>query len=53
MDWRVLVAGFVVCVGLVAGWSATETVGGAVSAAGLISALFAVGWLVDRYVYGL
>lgn len=53
MDWRLIVAGFVVCVGLAVGWNDTGTVGGAILVAGLISALFVVGWLIDTYVYGL
>lgn len=53
MDWRFVVAAFVVGVGLIVGWRETGSVGGAVVAAGLLSALFVVGWLVDRYVYGL
>lgn len=53
MDWRLIVAGFVVCVGLVVGWSDTRTVGGAIFAASLVSALFVVSWLIDKYVYGL
>lgn len=53
MDWRFIVAGFVIAVGLVVGWMDTGTVGGAVVTAGLFSALFVVGWLVDRYVYDI
>lgn len=53
MDWRFVVAGFVVASGLVVGWWDTGTVGGAVFAAGLFSALFVLGWLVDRYVYDI
>lgn len=53
MDWRLVVAGFVVLVGLVVGWRDTGTVSGAIFATGLLSALFAVGWLIDKYVYGL
>jgi len=53
MDWRLVVAGFVVGVGFVVGWRDTGTVGGAVFAAGFLSALFVASWLIDRYVYGL
>lgn len=53
MDWRFVVAGFVVSVGFAIGWRETGTVGGAVAAAGFLSALFVVGWLVDRYVWEL
>lgn len=53
MDWRLIVAGFVVCIGLAVGWRTTGTVGGAIFIAGLVSALFVVGWLIDTYVYGL
>jgi hypothetical protein len=53
MDWRFIVAGFVVSVGLIVGWRETGTVSGAVFAAGLLSALFVLGWLIDEYVYGL
>ncbi|WP_162265538.1 hypothetical protein [Haloprofundus marisrubri] len=53
MDWRVIVAGFVVCVGLAVGWRDTGSVGGSIFAAGLLSVLFFVGWLIDKYIYGL
>jgi ABC-type amino acid transport system permease subunit len=53
MDWRLVVAGFVVGVGLVIGWWNTGTVRGAVFAAALLSALFVVSWVIDEYVYGL
>lgn len=53
MNWRVIVAGFIVNVGFIIGWQDTGTVSGAVFAAGFLSALFVAGWLIDRYVYGL
>lgn len=53
MDWRFIVAGFVISVGLIVGWRETGTVGGAIFVAGLISGLFVFSWLIDKYVYGL
>lgn len=53
MDWWLIVAGFVVCVGLGIGWRHTGTVGGVIFAVGLVSVLFVAGWLIDTYVYNL
>lgn len=53
MDWRFIVAGFVVSVGLGIGWRETGTVTGAVFTGVFVSALFVVGWLIDKYVYEL
>ncbi|WP_247729623.1 hypothetical protein [Halovivax limisalsi] len=53
LDWRVIVAGFVVSVGLGLGWRETETVTGAVFTGVFGSVLFVLGWVIDTYLYGL
>lgn len=53
MDWRFIVAGFVISVGLGIGWRETGTVTGSVFIGVFVSVLFVVSWLIDKYVYGL
>ncbi|SEO14351.1 hypothetical protein SAMN05216388_1008177 [Halorientalis persicus] len=49
MDWRILGAGSVVCVGFGLGWLRTDTLGGAVVGAGLVLGCLAVSLLIDSY----
>lgn len=53
MDWRLLVAGFVVSVGFVLGWTTFGSLSGAVFSAVFVSGLFVVDWLVDTHLYDL
>lgn len=53
MDWRLLVAGFVVSVGFATGWLEFGTLSGTVLSALFVSGLFIVSWLIDKRVYNL
>ena len=52
MDWRLIVAGFVVGVGLIVGWVEFGTFTGAFLSAVFVSGLFVVNWIIDQYIYG-
>ncbi|WP_168216185.1 hypothetical protein [Halorussus halobius] len=51
MDWRIVVAGFVVSVGFVVGWMEFGTLGGAVLSVVFVSGLFLADWAIDEYIY--
>lgn len=53
MDWRFVVAGFVVACGFVVGWATSGSLRGAVLAAAFLSLVFAVDWLIDTRLYDL
>lgn len=53
MDWRLLVAGFVVSVGFGIGWREFGSFSGTVLSAAFVLGLFVVDWLVDTYLYDL
>jgi hypothetical protein len=53
MDWRLIVAGFVVSIGFVIGWRESGSLGGAVLSVVFVSVLFVVNWLIDTHLYDL
>lgn len=53
IDWRIVIAVFVVATGAIIGWLSAQTIAGAVLSAVFVSALFVIDWLIDKYVYKL
>ncbi|WP_162224623.1 hypothetical protein [Halorussus amylolyticus] len=53
MDWRIVVAGFVVSVGFGLGYAKFGTVSAGVVSAVLVAGLFLVDWLIDARIYRL
>jgi hypothetical protein len=53
MDWRFGAAGFVVALGLVAGWLHFGTLVAAVLSALFLVGLFGVSLAIDAYIYDL
>lgn len=51
MDWRLIVAGFVVGMGLIVGWVELGTFTGAFLSAVFVVGLFVVSWIIDQHIY--